>query len=81
MNAKYDTIINSSGVRLERLKHELQLARAGFDVAKKRYFRMEGPIIDVREAFKDLAKASVDTEDANANILKGQGSKELLNGA
>ncbi len=81
MNSKYDTIINSSQVRLDHLKHELVLAKEGFKVAKKRYFNLEGQLIDLREAFKDLAKASVDTEDAYANLLKGQGSKELLNGA
>jgi outer membrane protein TolC len=80
MNAKYDTIINSSRVKMEHLKRELSLAQEGFKVAKRRYFTLEGPIIDVREAFKDLAKASIDTEDANANLLKGQGAKELLNG-
>lgn len=81
MNAKYDTIINSSRVKLEHLNRELSLAEEGFKVAKRRYFDLEGQLVDLREAFRDLSKASVDTEDSRANVLKAQGSKYLLNGA
>ncbi len=80
-NAKYDTIINSSQVKLGHLNLELSLAREGFKVAKRRYFDLEGQLVDLREAFRDLARASVEAEDSRANILKAQGSKYLLNGA
>jgi len=81
MNAKYDTIINSSLVKLEHLNRELALAKEGFKIAKHRYFALEGPIIDVREAFKDLAQTSIEIEDANLNLQKSRGAKNLLNGA
>ncbi|MFI4936963.1 MAG: TolC family protein [Candidatus Berkiellales bacterium] len=80
MNAKYDTIIHSSDVRLQHLSKELEIAQEGFKVAKHRYFDLEAQLVDVRDAFSALAKASVDTEESRANLLKGQGSKELLNG-
>ena len=79
MNAKYDTIINASLARLKRLQRELALSKEGFAIAKKRYFNLEGQLLDLREAFRDMAKASVDTEDTRANFLKGQGSKDLIN--
>lgn len=80
MNAQYDTTINSSSVRLDRLKKELLIAQEGFTVAKRRYFDLEGQLVDLREAFADLMRISVDTEDTRTTLLKAQGSKELLNG-
>lgn len=79
-NAKYDTIINSSTVRLKQLEHELILANKGFEVAKDRYFKLEGAIIDLREALRDLARISVESEDSRTMLLKARGSKYLLNG-
>jgi len=81
MNAKFDTVIDASAVRLNHLSKELKLAIEAFELAKKRYFALEGELIDSREAFRNLARAKVETEDTRANLLIARGSKMLLNGA
>ncbi len=81
MNAKYDEIIRSSKVRLQHLKYEFDLAIKAFDTAKKRYFALEGDLIDLREAFRNLARVETEIEGTRTKLLQASGSKALLNGS
>lgn len=80
MNAKYDLIIQSSTVQLEHLNAEYNLGKKAFDVAKDRYFSLEGELIDLREAFRNIVRVDTEIEVARRNILQARGSKALLNG-
>jgi len=80
LNARYDEDIDSSRARLLHLGHELKLAQAGFDVAKKRYASLQGDVVDLREALRNLARARGQLNDARAELLTAAGSKALLNG-
>jgi len=80
MNAKYDEIIRSSEVRLRHLNYEFTLANKAFNTAKKRYFSLEGELIDSREAFRNLARVETEIEDTRTKLLQARGSKALLNG-
>ena len=81
MNTKYDEIIRSSEVRLTHLGYEFSLARKAFDTAKKRYFSLEGDLIDLREAFRNLARVETEIDDTRMKLLEAKGSKALLNGS
>ena len=81
MNAKYDEIIYASQVRLYHLHDEFMLANKAFNTAKKRYFSLEGDLIDLREAFRNLARVETEIEDTRTKLLQASGSKALLNGS
>ena len=81
MNAKYDLIIHSSKVRLHHLNDEYALAKKAFDVAKNRYFSLEGELIDLREAFRNIARVQTEIEETRTRLLQAGGSKALLNGS
>lgn len=80
-NAKYDRIIHSSEVRLFHLREESRLAKKAFQVAKERYFNLEGNLIDLREAFRNISRVETDVENTRALLLQAMGSKALLNGS
>jgi outer membrane protein len=80
-NAKYDRLICSSEVRLHHLSYQFQLAKKAFKVAKERYFTLEGNLIDLREAFRDLSEVETDIENTRTLLLQAKGSKALLNGS
>ncbi len=79
-NGKYDEIIKSSEVRLANLSQELVLANKAFNVAKRRYFSLEGELVDLREAFTNLSRTKTDIDKTRAVLLQAKGSKALLNG-
>lgn len=81
MNKQYDEIIHSSEVRLKHLNYEFDLANKAFNTAKQRYFALEGDLIDLREAFRNLARVETEIEDTRTKLLQASGSKALLNGS
>lgn len=80
INAKFDETIKSSQVLLNHLDEELKIANEAFDLAKKRYFSLEGTLIDLRESFRNLSRVRVEIENTRANLLQASGAKVLLNG-
>lgn len=81
MNAQYDEIIQSTEVYLKRLETQLKIADEGFIIAKKRYFNLQGELVDLREAFRNLGQINSDIENARAKLLQAKGAKFLLNGS
>lgn len=80
-NARYDEIIDASKARLEHLEHEQKLAEEGFRVAKNRYFKFQGTLVDLRDALRNMGRIETDMSDTRANYLEAAGGKALLNGA
>lgn len=80
MNQKYDETINASKVRLQYLAKELNLANKAFSTAEKRYFSLEGTLIDLREALNNLSRTQTEIHNTQARMLKATGDKALLNG-
>jgi outer membrane protein TolC len=80
MNAKYDAIINASKVRLNHLDGELSLANQAYKTAKDRYFSLQGELLDLREAFRNLARVQTEIQETRLRFLQASGSKALLNG-
>jgi len=81
VNAKYDEIIDASKARIEHLEREEKLAREGFAVAKNRYFKLQGNLVDLRDALRNLGRIETDMKDTQANLLEATGAKDLLNGS
>jgi outer membrane protein TolC len=81
MNSKYDEIIKSSIVRLQHLQYELELANKAFNTAKKRYFSLEGDLVDLRDAFRNLGRVETDIDNTRTQFLQASGAKALLNGS
>jgi outer membrane protein TolC len=80
LNAKYDKIIQSTDVALQHLRDEFLLAKQGFDVAKKRYFSLQGTVVDVRDAFQNLSRTQTDYVAQQAAYAQAVGAKAILNG-
>ena len=80
MNAEFDQIILSSTTQIKHLVIELDIARKGFKVAKDRYFSLEGSLVDLRDAWRILARVETTIEDARTDLLQAIGAKALLNG-
>jgi len=81
MNAKYDTVIYASKIRLQHLDSESTLANKAFKTSKERYFSMEGELVDLREAFRNLVRVETAIQETRMQLLQASGSKALLNGA
>jgi outer membrane protein TolC len=79
--ARYDEIIDASKARIEHLEREQKLAEDGFGVAKSRYFKFQGTLVDLRDALRNMGRIETDMRDTQANLLEAQGSKALLNGS
>ena len=79
-NARYDEAIFSSKVRLDYLGQELDTAHKALALASHRYFSFIGPLVEVREALRNLARIELAINDAKTDLLLASGSKTLLNG-
>ncbi len=80
LNSRYDEIINASQARIEHLEREEKLAQEGFSVAKNRYFKFQGTLVDLRDALRNLGRIETEMKDTQANLLEAVGAKMLLNG-
>ena len=81
LNQQYDEIIKSTEVLLKKLDGELKIANDGFSLAKKRYFNLQGELVDLREAFRNLSRIRSTIADTQAQFLQASGAKALLNGS
>jgi multidrug efflux pump subunit AcrB/outer membrane protein TolC len=79
-NAKYDEIVEGARARLTHLEPELKLAREGFGVAKSRYLKFQGLLVDVREALRNLSRTEVQYDEAEVDLLEGEVAKAIFNG-
>ncbi len=80
INAKYDEAIEASKARLGHLEPELKLAREGFEVAKKRYFKFQGLLVDVREAIRNLSRTENQFDETQLDLVEARVAKALFNG-
>ena len=80
LNARYDKAIKSSELELNHLKEEVALAQQGFAISKTRYFSLQGSVVDVREALRNLSRTQVELYRTLANYLESSAAKAVLNG-
>ncbi len=80
LNARYDKLIRASNVSLIHLRDEFNLAKQGFQTAKRRYFNLEGGVVDVREAFSNLSRTQIELLIELDNYLESSAAKAILNG-
>lgn len=79
-NVNYDETIDAAKVRLVDLNQELDLANKAFNTAKQRYVTLQGTLIDLREAFRNLARTRAEIDTTREQLLQASGAKALLNG-
>ncbi len=78
--AKYDEAINAISVQKEHLQKELSLAQEAFQLGRSRFEKMQGSLVDLREALKNLSRVKIQLNDAIANYWSFKISKELFAG-
>jgi outer membrane protein len=79
-NINYDRNIESAQIRMKRLKDEALYAEEAFQTAKKRYFDLQGTLVDLREATRNLARTSGELKVAFYDLATQSTAKALLNG-
>lgn len=79
-NLNYDRGIQSALLRIERLKDEVKTAELAFQTAKKRYFDLQGTLLDLREAIRNQSRTSEEFKVALFDFATQNTSKRLLNG-
>jgi len=80
-NARYDEAIASAEIKLRYLDEEKAAADQSLKLARERYRSFLGPLIEVREALRNLARIETQQSDVKADLFLAAGSKTLLNGA
>jgi outer membrane protein len=79
-NAKYDQIIESSKGRAADLVEESDNTSIAFNVAKKRYLAVQGSLLDLREAIRDLASVQNSLIEAKTDYWFALTEKAVFNG-
>lgn len=80
INSNYDEVIDSSNTKLQYLNKELNLANQAFSAAQSRYFSFQGDLVDLRDAFTNLARIENEINETRAQLLAARGAKILVNG-
>ncbi len=75
-----DEEIRSGLLRLDHLRHELELAETAFRVAKSRYVKASGTLVDLREALRNLGRIRTGKKETESLLLSASIEKGLLNG-
>ena len=79
-NRVYDERIAFDLSQLGFLHSELRLARDAYNVSLTRYKDYVGPLVDVREAIRDLARVETEIVDDETDLWLARSSKTILNG-
>lgn len=80
IDARYDEIIRADAVEREHLVHELELGHQAFEVAGKRYFTLQGGLIDLRDSMSNLLRVETRSIDVGAELLLNEGLKAVSDG-
>lgn len=73
--------IRSAEIRINHLRHELNLAETAFKTAKERYFFSSGTLVDLRDALMNLGRVQTDKKAAEAQHLVKLAEKGLVTGS
>jgi outer membrane protein TolC len=79
-NISFESAIESAKVRISHYKKELPNTQKGFDIAKKRYFDLQGSLLDLRNTLSDLERTSKNLNLAIYDLMKQSTERALLNG-
>lgn len=80
LNLFYDGIIGASRIKLQFLDHQSKITYEAIGLAKDRYLSFIGPLVDVREAFRDLAAVETQRSNVKVDLLLALSKKVLING-
>lgn len=79
-SARLDEVIDASLAKVDGYRDEFAVAQKAFALAKKRYLSFEGPLVDVREALRNLARIRSAQNEAAADLGLAAATKALING-
>ncbi len=79
-DASFDKEIEDSKVRLSYYIPELKTDRKAFRLSRYRYLAFQGPLVDVREAIRDIGDTLTRIERSRRDLYAGAASKEVWDG-
>src|ERR1700693_4403880 len=80
LNLQYDEEIQVARSELLNLQQQLEVAQKALSLSKTRYFSFLGPLIDLKEALRDLVQAETQIAEVKTKLLLAEGLKNLING-
>lgn len=80
LNLRYDKAIAGAKTALVHVRKEYELAAEGFKVAKERFLRLQGSVVDVRAALDNLSRTEIELVTIREKLLEATGAKAILNG-
>jgi len=81
LNRQYDEKIRSADTRRTQLVEELKNANEAFTIAKRRYFDLQGTLVDLRDSVSNLERVVDSLDIAQAEYLQFTSLEAVLNGA
>lgn len=78
-NIRFDREIASAKLRMNDITIENDLAKKAVTLAKKRYQSLQGDLVDLREAIRNLARTSTELRNAQVQFLSQSAQKALFN--
>ncbi len=79
--ARLDRVIDAANEAISRLAGEFKDDQRALKLARYRYVNFQGPLVDVREALRDLARVRASQNLDSSQLFFGKTAKALLNGA
>ena len=79
-DARFDESIATNRVRLQHLERELTLSREAFAIAKKRYFSLQGLLVDVRDALANRIRTETESIKVQSALYLNIGLKKIADG-
>lgn len=79
-NIRYDEQIQTARLELQILDKQHQAALRTFDLAKRRYLSFLEPVINLKEAIRNLARIESQINETKTTLLVAIGSKAIING-
>ena len=80
LNARLDEAIASARIKLKHLDLEEETGQKALRLARQRYLDFIGPLIEVRESIRNLARIEIQRSEVQADLLSALAEKALLNG-
>lgn len=80
LNTHYDDLIQAARIQLDFLTHERTQAIQTFELTRKRYLSFLEPVLNLKEAVKNLARIESQTNEVKSSLYRAKSSKLILNG-
>lgn len=81
LNIRFDDTIRAANTQITFLTSQHILAVEAFNLARKRYLAFLEPVLNLKEAVKDLVRIEIQLSESKASLFRAEANKRIFNGA